>query len=300
MLVADDSATVRALVRLELETAGYGVVEAEDGQQALELARNGSVDVVLLDVEMPVLNGHDTITAMRADPSTAGIPVVFLTGRAEGADVVEALRLGAQDYLLKPPAAPELLARVRVALEVATLRREVARQTAELDRISRTDHLTGLYNRRHLDEVLALAASSSRLHVYPFTVLLADVDLFKRVNDTLGHAAGDDVLAEVATRLQDATRAEDVVGRWGGEEFLLIAPGADVKAGRVLAERLRTAVAASPVATTAGELLVTVSIGGATASGPGGGVEGMLRTADACLYEAKGAGRNRAEVAELS
>ncbi|MCW2714253.1 MAG: response regulator receiver modulated diguanylate cyclase [Frankiales bacterium] len=301
VLVADDSATVRALVRFELETAGYAVVEAADGQEALHLASAGGVDVVLLDVEMPVLDGFGAITELKRDPATAELPVVFLTGRSEGGDVVEALRLGAQDYLTKPPQTPELLARVGAAVQVSGLRAELRRRTEELDRVSRTDHLTGLHNRRHLDEQLHGMLSSSRRHGVPLTVLIIDVDHFKRVNDTAGHPAGDAVLQEVASRLVTSVRDEDVIGRWGGEEFLVLAPHTDLLGGQALAERLRLGVAACPVVVGETALDITVSVGGATVGERGdantGG--GVLQLADANLYAAKEGGRNRSDVTQL-
>lgn len=302
VLVADDSAVVRALVRLELESAGYAVEEAADGEQALALAAAGDLSVVLLDVEMPVLDGFATITRLKADPATVDLPVVFLTGRSDTADVVEALRLGAHDYLGKPPQTAELLARVSAAVQVTGLRRELRRRTEELDRQTRTDHLTGLHNRRHLEEHLHGLLSSSRRHSYPVTVLLVDIDHFKRVNDTAGHEVGDQVLREVAQRMTAVVRTEDVLGRWGGEEFLLLCPWTDLTGAQVLAERLRTAVCAEPVPGGHGaDLAVTVSIGGAVVAGPGDVErrELVLRTADERLYAAKAAGRDRAVVVEL-
>lgn len=298
VLVADDSAVVRALVRMELETAGYAVQEAEDGEQALAIALQGHLAVVLLDVEMPVLDGFATIARLKADPRTVDLPVVFLTGRSDTADVVEALRLGAHDYLSKPPQTAELLARVSAAVEVTSLRAQLRRRTEELDRQTRTDHLTGLYNRRHLDEQLAGLLSSVRRHQYPVAVLLADVDHFKRVNDVAGHDVGDEVLREVARRLGDAVRTEDVLGRWGGEEFLLLCPLTDLAGARVLAEKLRLAVASVPFATSSGDLALTLSIGGAVVGGPSevDRRAAVLRAADARLYEAKDAGRDRALV----
>ncbi len=302
VLIADDSPTVRALVRFELETAGYAVVEAADGQEALTVARAGGVDVVLLDVEMPVLDGYGAIVALKGDPETAELPVVFLTGRAEGGDVVEALRLGAQDYLCKPPQTSELLARVGAAVEVSGLRAELRRRTEELDRASRTDHLTGLHNRRHLDEQYQQLLSAARRHGVPLTVLIVDVDHFKRVNDTHGHPAGDAVLQEVASRIAASVRTEDVVGRWGGEEFLVLAPHSDLPGGAALAERLRAGVGAAPVVTAGTSLSVTVSVGGATTGGSrsGGRDDDLLRTADANLYAAKAAGRDRCRVTPVA
>jgi two-component system cell cycle response regulator len=302
VLIADDSPTVRALVRFELESAGYTVVEAADGQEALTVARAGGVDIVLLDVEMPVLDGYGAIVELKADPTTAELPVVFLTGRVEGGDVVEALRLGAQDYLLKPPQTSELLARVSAAVQVSSLRAELRRRTDELDRASRTDHLTGLHNRRHLDEQYQQLLSSARRHGVPLTVLIVDVDHFKRVNDTYGHPAGDAVLQEVASRIAASVRTEDVVGRWGGEEFLVLAPHSDLQGAAALAERLRAGVGAVPITAAEAVLSVTVSVGGATACGAesGGRDDDLLRTADANLYAAKTGGRDRCEVTPVA
>ena len=301
VLVADDSAVVRALVRMELETAGYTVVEAANGEQALVAAAAGGLSVVLLDVEMPVMDGFATIVALKASPSTVDLPVVFLTGRSDTQDVVEALRLGAHDYLRKPPAATELLARVRAAVQVTALRQELRRRTDELDRLTRTDHLTGLFNRRHLEEQLPPLMSSCRRHGHAVAVLIVDVDHFKQVNDTAGHEAGDAVLQEVARRMALVVREEDVLGRWGGEEFLVLAPHTGLEGAKVLAERLRLAVCAEPVDTSAGPVSVAASVGGASVEGPDQADqrEAVVRVADANLYAAKAAGRNRSQVTPL-
>lgn len=294
VLVADDSATVRALARLELESAGYAVVEAADGQQALAAAAQHRPDVVLLDIEMPVLDGYATVRALKADPGTADVPVVFLTGRAGSEDVVQALRLGGHDYLRKPPEPAELLARVGAAVRVKALQDELRRRAAELDTVSRTDHLTGLHNRRHMEEHLRAQLSASCRHGHPLTVLLVDVDHFKRVNDTVGHTAGDQVLQEVARRMQAGLRGEDLLGRWGGEEFLVLLPFTGAEAARVLAERLRATLAAVPVVADGQSLSVTVSVGGAAAQAPG--AHDLLALADLALYACKQAGRDRVEV----
>jgi diguanylate cyclase (GGDEF)-like protein len=286
VLVGEDSETVRALLSLELAGAGYTVLEAENGQQVLDATATREVDVVLLDVEMPVLDGWATLAALKADPATAEVPVVFLTGRTDSADLVRALEQGAHDYVRKPPEPTELLARVRSATRVKALQDALRRQSAELDRLSRTDALTGLHNRRHVEEQLRSQESSARRHGYPLSVLVVDVDHFKLVKDEQGHAAGDDVLRAVAHTLRATARFEDVVGRWGGEEFVVLAPYTDVSAGAALGERLRTAVAARTG--------VTVSIGGAAAVTPT--VADLLASADANLYAAKDAGRNRVVV----
>ena len=295
MLLADDSATVRALARMELEGAGYEVVEAVDGEQALALALAEPVDVVLLDIEMPVMDGYQTVTALKADPRTADVPVVFLTGRVAADDVVRALKLGGHDYLRKPPEAAELLARVSAALRVKALQDELRRRADEFDAMSRTDVLTGLYNRRHMEERLAALGAGAKRHGYPLAVLLLDVDHFKKVNDTVGHSAGDEVLRQVAERLGCTLRGEDVLGRWGGEEFLLLLPHTGLSAAQSLGERLRARVAAEPIVSAGIPLTVTVSIGGASAEQPGD--HDLLAQADSQLYLAKNGGRDRVAIA---
>ena len=297
VLVADDSATVRALVRVELEASGYVVLEAEDGQSALTAAQAQPLDAILLDIEMPVMDGTQTIAALRADPATHDLPVVFLSSRSSGEDVVAALRLGAHDYLRKPLEPGELLARVHAAVEVSRLRAELRRRTEDLDRLSRTDHLTGLFNRRHLDEALHAVLASSRRHSFPVTVLLLDVDGFKGINDRCGHEAGDDVLKELAERLRRTVRVDDLIGRWGGEELIVLATHTDPSGAQILAERLRAAVGGASVRTAAGDVEVTVSVGGATARRPGSAPDQVLRVADEQLYAAKSAGRNCSRLA---
>lgn len=288
VVVADDSATVRAVLRLELELAGYAVREAADGREAVEQVRAGGVTVVLLDIEMPVLDGHQALAVLKEDPLTRDVPVVFLSGRGAGQDLVQALREGAHDYLRKPPEAAELLARVGAARRVKELQDELRQRADELERVSRTDYLTGLPNRRHVEEHLRKVLAWSVRHAEPATVLIADVDLFKHVNDEYGHAAGDAVLVKVAATLAGALRTEDTVGRWGGEEFIVVAAQTGPAAAEQLAERLRAAVAE--------QTAVTISVGGACSVS---GVR-LLEVADDNLYAAKAAGRDRVVVTSLT
>jgi diguanylate cyclase (GGDEF)-like protein len=296
VLVAEDSLVIRAVVVSQLEDQGYRVLPCADGAEALSTASAALPDVMLLDVEMPMLDGYQVLEAMKRDSALADIPVVFLTGRAETDDVVKGLRLGAHDYLRKPFDAAELMARVSSALRIKQLRDALRERNEELERISRTDPLTSLPNRRHLEQHLEAAASAARRHDHHVAVLLVDVDRFKGVNDAYGHAHGDQVLFEVARRLLVAMRAEDLVGRWGGEEFLAVLPHTDGAGARVVAERLRAEVASSPVLLADGRAVpVTVSVGCST------GTTGadVLRAADEALYAAKDRGRNRVEVASV-
>lgn len=291
VLIADDSATMRGLIRMELEVAGFAVAEAADGEQALQLALADPPDVILLDVEMPVLDGYGCLQKLKEAPATAHIPVVFVTGLLTAEDVARALRLGGHDYLRKPPESAELLARVHAALRVKQLQDELVARAEQLEHVCRTDYLTTLHNRRHMEEHLRMLSAAGRRHAFPLALLLVDVDHFKRINDDHGHQVGDEVLRELACRLRRTTRTEDGLGRWGGEEFLVLLPYTGNEAAQVLGERLRVAVSEQPVATTAGRIAVTVSVGGAVAVGTEG--EDLLRLADLQLYAAKAAGRDR-------
>jgi two-component system, cell cycle response regulator len=291
VLIADDSLVIRAVVRAHLEEKGYTVEEAVDGIAAVERCTAVRPDVVLLDIEMPGLDGYEVLARLKADPEVRDIPVVFLTSRGGMADVVAGLDAGAHDYLRKPFEPPELVARVAAAAQVKKLQDELRQRNAELDRVSRTDGLTGLFNRRHLDEALLHQYSASRRNRTPVSVLLLDIDHFKNVNDTYGHPAGDQVLQEFARRLQHEVRLEDITGRWGGEEFLVILPGADPRSAGIVAERIRLATARAPVVVDGAQIPFTVS--GGYATGPLDIPDEQVSRADAALYEAKLAGRNR-------
>lgn len=291
VLVADDSLVVRAVVRAHLEEEGYAVEEAPDGLAAVERCRSARPDVVLLDIEMPGLDGYEVLARLKADDAVRDTPVVFLTSRTGMADVVAALHAGAHDYLRKPFEAPELVARVAAAAQVKKLQDELRRRNAELDRLTRVDGLTGLFNRRHLDEELARQYSVAYRNATPIAVLLLDIDHFKKVNDTYGHPAGDAVLQEFGRRLGSQVRAGDVAGRWGGEEFLVVLPGADLPAALAVAERIRLATSQLPVLVDGTPIPVTVSVG--CALGPLDSPDEQVARADAALYEAKVGGRNR-------
>lgn len=291
VLITDDSLVIRAVVRAHLETAGYRVVEAIDGRAAIEHCRRTPPDVILLDIEMPGLDGYEVLEVLKADPLLADLPVVFLTTLTDMDNVLRGLRGGAHDYLKKPFEPAELVARVAAAAHVKKLQDQLRLRNAELDLLSRTDALTGLNNRRHLEWVLGHYHADSTRHQDPLSVLLLDIDHFKRVNDGYGHPAGDVVLAEFARRLQAELREGDVAGRWGGEEFLVVLPRTGRDGGVAVAERIRLAIAATPILVDGVAIPVTVS--GGCALGPRLTAADLVGRADALLYTAKGAGRNQ-------
>lgn len=295
----------------QLADQGYRVAEAEDGEEAVRLARRLRPDIVLLDVEMPLLDGYGVLRSLKMDPGLSDTPVVFLTARVSGDDVARGLSMGAHDYLRKPFESSELLARVSAAIRVKLLQDELRRRNEELDRSARIDVLTGLYNRRQLDHEMHKLFSAALRRGEAMGMLMVDIDHFKDINDHRGHGIGDTVLQIVAARLQLTLRAEDVVGRWGGEEFLVLLASPHEGAIAEVGERLRAAVGGTPVivdrapvwgrpaekgaTSVASEpITVTVSVGGAW--GRERTPDVLLRRADAAMYDAKAAGRNRVVV----
>jgi diguanylate cyclase (GGDEF)-like protein len=291
ILVAEDSALLRRMLGDVLRGQGWTVLEASDGQAALALARAELPSVLLLAREMEGLDGMAVLDALRADPRTADIPVVFVTGHTDACDLADGLERGAHDYVRKPVDPVELVARIRTALRLRALHDELARRNAELEQLARTDVLTGLANRRHADDALRATTASARRHGRTLCAVLVDIDRFKSVNDVHGHAAGDAVLREVAARLTAGLREEDVAARWGGEEFLLLLP--DSPDASVVCERLRAAISERPVNVHGLlELHVSASFGWAPWTGEETG-EALVGRADLALYAAKAGGRDR-------
>jgi two-component system cell cycle response regulator len=290
IMVIDDSATVRFAIRADLEEVGYEVREAVDGEAGIAACLADPPDVVLLDVEMPGLNGHDVLQRLKAEETLKNIPVVFLTSHSDMEEVLRGLQGGGHDYVGKPFRSQELQARVGAALRVKKLQDQLVQRTAELYLTSRTDVLTGLYNRRHLEEQLRIGIATAVRRDEPIGVLLFDVDHFKAVNDTYGHLAGDEVLVELARRIQAELRAGDIAGRWGGEEFLVILPNTGLAGTVETGERIRSIIEAEQFG--AGEQYISVTISGGGASDIDVDEEALVHRADNGLYEAKDRGRN--------
>jgi two-component system, cell cycle response regulator len=290
IMVIDDSATVRFAIRADLEEVGYEVREAVDGEAGIAACLADPPDVVLLDVEMPGLNGHEVLQRLKADETLKNIPVVFLTSHSDMEEVLRGLQGGGHDYVGKPFRSQELQARVGAALRVKKLQDQLVQRTQELFTTSRTDVLTGLYNRRHLEDQLRIGIATAVRRDEPIGVLLFDVDHFKAVNDTYGHQAGDEVLVELARRIQAELRAGDIAGRWGGEEFLVVLPNTGLAGTVETGERIRAIVEAEQFG--AGEEYISVTISGGGASDIDVDEEALVHRADNGLYEAKDRGRN--------
>lgn len=296
LLVVDDEEAIQDLLRRRLEALGCEVSVLSGGSQVLQTVREQLPDLVLLDVMMPDLDGFTVCEALKQDPHVRDIPVLLMTARAEVESRIKGLDLGAHDYISKPFETSELVARVRAALRVKRLQDQLRDANRQLERLATSDALTDLPNRRTFDHEIYLAMERSRRTDSPMSVIIFDIDHFKRINDTHGHQVGDDALRLIARILAGRRRITDPVARYGGEEFVWVLPGAREDDAQQVAEWLRRAVSDMTIETLHGRLRLTVSAG-ITTYDPA--VHGPLSTAtvleaaDLALRDAKGQGRDR-------
>jgi diguanylate cyclase (GGDEF)-like protein len=303
ILVADDEPVNLALIKRRLEWEEYHVETAQDGGEAVEAAKRVLPDLVILDVMMPVLDGLGACRLLKEDPATRDIPVIFLSALDDTDTKVNGLSLGANDYISKPFRVEELLARVAVSIRLKRERdllqesaEELRRRAEAASEMSMTDALTGLLNRYGLQRALQRELSEARRYSRPLSCLLLDIDFFKAVNDTHGHAAGDAALMQTARVLTESVRGSDVVCRYGGEEFLVLAPETDARGAHSLAEKIRLSVSSRLFGDGGRAFALTLSAGVAELR-PGKSGNDMIARADLALYQAKQHGRDRVEAA---
>jgi two-component system cell cycle response regulator len=288
LIAQDDAATRMQLLRL-LPKLGYEVLVAQDGADAWRLLQGeDSPSLAILDSLMAGLDGVQVCRNVRASPRS-GVYILILTESGQQQDLIAGMEAGADDYLTKPFDADELRVRLKAGERILELRQELrARATY--------DPLTGILNRRAILEILRRELAHVARNEMSVAVILADLDRFKQINDTHGHPVGDAVLCEAARRMAAPLRRHDVLGRYGGEEFLIVLRGCDTANALSIAERLRCSVATGDVITSAGAVAITVSLGVAIAEpGQAPDLDALMLAADEALYRAKDGGRNRAE-----
>jgi len=291
ILIVDDMRT-NALAMAAMLKSEWNVITALDGETALKMAvEKPAPNLILLDINMPGMDGYEVCRRVKASQETCDIPVIFVTAKDDPKEEAYGLELGAVDYIMKPVNATIVKARLRNHLSLQLALSELAVKNEELAFLAAMDKLTGLYNRRKLDELLAVEVARAERYNRPLSIILLDIDRFKSINDTHGHLVGDTVLIETAGRLKNAIRSCDIAGRWGGDEFLIICPETASATALLLGIRLRYSYEALPFPT-AGTLTACF---GTSSWRKGLLMDNLLSDADKALYRAKTGGRNQVE-----
>jgi two-component system, cell cycle response regulator len=299
VLVADDSAVYRKLVEHTLSEERYSLVFGKSGRETIDLFAEHHPGLVIVDWMMPDLTGIEICKHIRSRSQASYTYIILLTGKSEKESVVEGLAAGADDYLTKPFHHEELIARVGVGRRIIGLQREIEAKNLLLKELALTDALTGLPNRRAIEDWATRQLSGAARYGFSFWVTLADLDHFKTVNDTHGHDAGDTVLKAFSEILKRNSRRSDMCGRIGGEEFLLILTHATEENARAVVNRVLAELEATKFIFDGNNLTVTTSFGVAGFSGAQApDFNRLVAQADAALYSAKRRGRNRVEMAE--
>jgi two-component system, cell cycle response regulator len=294
--VVDDDAAIRRLVRLFIRRAGYETVEFTTGEEARAGLQEVPWDLVILDRRLPDMDGVVLAHELKSNPDFRPRYIIMLTGEDEQKDKVEGLELGADDYITKPFQYPELMARIRAGKRIIDLQKELLESNRRLELLSITDGLTKLHNHRHFQDELTRAFEESQRYQRPLSLAMIDLDFFKKVNDTYGHAVGDEVLKAAASLFRQSVRSTDLVARYGGEEFAVMMPETELQDAMTFAEKIRSLMESTPMETQAGIVHVTVSIG--LASVPQTRThtaKELIVSADKALYRAKKNGRNQVE-----
>ena len=294
--IVDDDAAIRRLLRLLLTRAGYDTSEYVTGSEAREALGKEPWDLAVLDRRLPEMDGLSLAAELKANSELRTRYIIMLTGEDDQEDKVEGLESGADDYITKPFQPRELLARIRAGERIVRLQKELLETNKRLELLSITDGLTKLNNHRYFQDELARAFEESQRYGRPLSLAMIDLDFFKKVNDTYGHAVGDEVLKQAASRFHESARSTDLVARYGGEEFAVMMPETELADAAVFAEKIRSLVAATPFDTQAGALQATVSIG--VASVPHSRIptaKELIVAADKALYRAKKNGRNQVQ-----
>jgi two-component system cell cycle response regulator len=308
-LVVEDNVVARQIVADILIQEGLQVIEAKDGQEGYELfiRHADDIDVVITDLFMPQMNGDQLSKRIRKELNRSDLPIICLTAMPDQSELLKVFKAGVSDYLVKPFAKEELLARITVHLERYRLSRQLKEKINDLKisnekikKLSITDPLTGCYNRNYLSRQLAKEITRTKRYQTSISVVLTDIDFFKKVNDTFGHSAGDRVLVEFVTLIHQTIRKDlDWIARYGGEEFVIVLPETAYDHACRCTERLREAIAGTPVIHDGVPIAITASFG-VTTLAPAlikddFSTDRLIDTADHFLYQAKENGRNRVE-----
>jgi two-component system cell cycle response regulator len=290
VMIIEDHPDQRELLEIVLQKEGYRVVTAGNGAEALEKLEKEPAHVILSDVMMPKMDGFELMRKIRSNPQFKNLYIILITARIQERDRVQGLDLGADDYITKPFSFSELLARVRVGTRVVQYQQHLEHQAL-------VDSLTGLFNRRAFEQKMEEEFERAQRYRHHLSVLILDVDNFKKVNDTYGHHWGDEVLKKIAESLRTMTRRSDYPARYGGEEFVLVLPETELESALSVDGKVRAEIKTVKFGTKAKSFSVTVSAGlSSTCNKQYSNWQQMLEDADQALYLAKNRGKDRAEV----
>ncbi len=309
VLIVDDNPQNLQVLAALIEECGGDSILAMNGKEALQALSVDSPELILMDVMMPEMDGYEVCRILKTDPKhkrASMIPVIFITAKTDSEDIVKGFKAGGVDYISKPFIAEELKMRIFTHLKLYHTQRELMRlnedyletnkklsQAMEQLRVaSVTDTLTGIYNRRHVMLRMEDEATQIKRYGGSFSIILADIDFFKCVNDTYGHDCGDHVLKETARILKEKARVQDVLARWGGEEFLIFLPKTNLEGAMILADRMRKAIEQEKIRFGKATLQITITMGVAEYDREEP-LDRVIKRSDVALYEGKEAGRNR-------
>lgn len=282
ILIVDDSPTIIYKIMNSLSGKGYELTSALNGIEALDIIKVAKPDLILLDVVMPELDGYDLCRKLKENPVTHDIPIIFLTNRNDEEAIIKGFETGGVDYIFKSCSIPELHARVSTHIDLKI-------KTDKLKKMALLDGLTGIYNHHHINERLSFEISKADRHNLSFSIILFDIDHFKMINDTYGHKTGDKVLSTVVSKINTQLREEDIFGRYGGDEFLIILPYTDNKSAILLGSRITNCL--HKIICEDHEIDITIS-GGICSWDKSLNAHEMVKKADGLLYKAKEKGRN--------
>lgn len=292
--IVDDDPSIRRLISLVVKRNGFKVVEATTAAEARSVLVQQPWDIAVLDRRLPDDDGMELCRELKANSAFRARFVLMLTGEDDEEDKIAGLDLGADDYMTKPFQPRELAARIRSAKRIVDLQKELIASNERLALLSITDGLTRLYNHRHFQEELSRTFEEALRYTRPVSLALLDIDFFKKINDTYGHGAGDEVLRGVSAMFSSNIRSADLAARYGGEEFAVLMPETELDDAVQFAENIRKHLESGPIDTSAGPVPVTLSIG--VASFPHTQVQTprqLVECADRALYRAKRGGRNQ-------
>jgi len=299
LIVDDNPQNLKVLGNVLKQNTSYSLAFAMNGEEALEYIQKKLPDMILLDVMMPGLDGFQVCEALSKEAEVADIPVIFITAKSEPEDIIKGFKVGGVDYVTKPFNEAELLMRINTHMELKKSRdmlelknKELTEAYEKIEYLALTDTLTGIANRRNITTLMGKEVSRSKRNGATFSMIMCDIDFFKNVNDTYGHDTGDYVLCEVADIIQNNIRHQDIVARWGGEEFLVVLPETRVEDATSVAEKLRRTIEEKEMEFGEYKFKVTMTFGVSVYESELG-IEKSIKKADDALYDGKQNGRNK-------